>query len=166
MSKWVCSVYDCWGSLLWRADDALLYIRRLHTVGCGVNRRRWLVRSYGSSHGNYNCQRGCKQGHIKCVVIHAHYKLHTEYMAESVNMSCQDERENGLNKAYPYGKQAQVQCINLAWMNEIGKRMWHKVYKENNTLGNCRRPPFVQTMRTNSVLTTYFPYKITTIYIQ
>jgi hypothetical protein len=24
-------------------------------------------------------------------------------------------RENGLNKDYPYGKQAQVQCINLAW---------------------------------------------------
>jgi hypothetical protein len=32
-------------------------------------------------------------------------------------------RENRLNKAYPwYGKQA--------WMNEIGKEMWHKVYKE------------------------------------
>ena len=27
-------------------------------------------------------------------------------------------------------------------------------------------PPFGQTMRTNSVLTTYFPYNITTIYIQ
>ena len=39
-------------------------------------------------------------------------------------------RENGLNKAYPYGKQAQVQCISLAWMNEIGKKMWHKVYKQ------------------------------------
>jgi hypothetical protein len=83
-------------------------------------------------------------------------------------LSCQDERENGLNKAYPYGKQVQVQYLNLAWMNEIGiKRMWHKVYKENKTLGSCRRPPpFGQAMRTNSVLTTYFPYKITTIYIQ
>ena len=31
-------------------------------------------------------------------------------MAESINsLSCQDERENGINKAYPYGKQAQVQ---------------------------------------------------------
>ena len=28
------------GSLMWRADDALLYLRRLHTFGCGVNRRR------------------------------------------------------------------------------------------------------------------------------
>jgi hypothetical protein len=34
----------------------------------------------------------------------------------------------GLNKAYPYGKQAQVQYINLESMNEIGKIMWHKVY--------------------------------------
>jgi hypothetical protein len=41
------------------------------------------------------------------------------------SLSCQDERENGLNKAYPCGKQAQVQYINLAWMNEIGKKMWH-----------------------------------------
>jgi hypothetical protein len=24
-------------------------------------------------------------------------------------------KEKGLNKDYPYGKQAQVQCINLAW---------------------------------------------------
>ena len=39
-------------------------------------------------------------------------------------------RENGLNKAYPNGKQTQVQYINLAWMNEIGKRMWPKVYKD------------------------------------
>jgi hypothetical protein len=39
-------------------------------------------------------------------------------------------RENGLNKAYPYGKQTQVQYLNLAWMNEIGKKMWHKAYKE------------------------------------
>ena len=37
-------------------------------------------------------------------------------------MSCQDERENRLNKAYPYDKQAQIQYINLAWMNEIGKK--------------------------------------------
>jgi hypothetical protein len=28
------------GSLLWRTDDALLYLRRLHTFDCGVNRRR------------------------------------------------------------------------------------------------------------------------------
>ena len=34
------------------------------------------------------------------------------------------------------------------------------------TLGSCRRPPFGQTLRTNSVLTTYFAYNITTIYIQ
>jgi len=39
-------------------------------------------------------------------------------------------RENGLNKACLYGKQTQVQYINLAWMNEIGKKMWHKVNKE------------------------------------
>ena len=30
------------------------------------------------------------------------------------SMSCQNERENGINKAFPYGKQAQVQYINLA----------------------------------------------------
>ena len=58
------------------------------------------------------------------------------------SMSCQDERENGINKAFPYGKQAQVQYINLAWMNEICKRMWHNVYKENKTNGSCRRPFF------------------------
>ena len=39
-------------------------------------------------------------------------------------------RENGLNKAYSYGNQTQVQCINLAWMNEIGKKWWHNVYQE------------------------------------
>jgi hypothetical protein len=32
-------------------------------------------------------------------------------------------RENGLNKAYPYRKQAQVQYINLDGINEIGKKM-------------------------------------------
>jgi hypothetical protein len=77
-------------------------------------------------------------------------------------LSCQDERENGLNKAYPYDKQAQIQYINLAWMNEIGK----KNLRINKSWEVVTGPPFGQSMRTNSVLTTYFPYKITTIYIQ
>jgi len=44
--------------------------------------------------------------------------LHTGYNGGKYkrSLSCQDERENGLNEAYPYGKQAQV-------MNEIGKNM-------------------------------------------
>jgi hypothetical protein len=65
-------------------------------------------------------------------------------MAESINIVCHVKMKgkNGLNKAYPYRNQAQVQYINLAWINEKGKRMWHKVYKENKTVGSCRRPPF------------------------
>ena len=112
------------GSLLWRANDALLYPHRLHTFDCGVNRHRWLVRSCGSSHGNYTQD------------THGGRYKHS--------FSCQDERGNRLNKAYPYRNQAQVQYINLAWINEKGKRMWHKVYKvkENTTLGSYRRPPF------------------------
>ena len=54
-------------------------------------------------------------------------------MAESMkfkrSLFCQGKGTR-LNKTYPYGKQAQVQYINLEWMNEIGKKMWHKVYKE------------------------------------
>jgi hypothetical protein len=38
-------------------------------------------------------------------------------------------RENGLSKANHCRKQSQVQCIDIAWMNEIGKQMWHKVCK-------------------------------------
>jgi hypothetical protein len=58
---------------------------------------------------------------------------YTQDMAEStntlfVNNAMSTGRENGLNKAYLYGKQAQVQYINLEWTNEIGKKMWHKVY--------------------------------------
>jgi hypothetical protein len=138
-------VYDCWGSLLWRADDALLYLRRLHTFGCGVNRRRWLVRSYGSSHGNYIRLTGPQTGpHKVWDNTHAHYITHRIHMAESINIVChvKMKRKNGLNKAYPYRNQAQVQYINLAWINEKGKRMWHKVYNENKTLGSCRCPPF------------------------
>jgi hypothetical protein len=56
-----------------------------------------------------------------------------EEMAESMkfkrSLFCQGKGTR-LNKTYPYGKQAQVQYINLEWMNEIGKKMWHKVYKE------------------------------------
>ena len=46
-------------------------------------------------------------------------------MAGSINtlFVMSRERENGLNKAYPKGKQTQVQYINLARMNEIGKKM-------------------------------------------
>ena len=56
-------------------------------------------------------------------------------MAESINTLFVNNvmstgRENGLNKAYPDGKQTQVQYINLVWMNKIGKKMWHKVNKE------------------------------------
>ena len=58
------------------------------------------------------------------------------------SLSCQDERENGLNKDYPYRNQAHVQYIHLGWINENGKRMWHKVYEQNKTLGSCRRPLF------------------------
>jgi hypothetical protein len=58
---------------------------------------------------------------------------YTQDMAEStntlfVNNAMSTGRENGLNKAYLYGKQAQVQYINLEWTNEIGKKMWHKAY--------------------------------------
>jgi hypothetical protein len=109
-------VYDCWGSLLWRADDALLYLRRLHTFGCGVNRRRWLVRSYGSSHGNYIRLTGPQTGpHKVWDNTHAHYITHRIHMAESINIVChvKMKRKNGLNKAYPYRNQAQVQYINL-----------------------------------------------------
>ncbi len=140
----VCSPPSMVCSPLWCADDALLYIRRLHTFGCGVNRRRWLVRSYGSSHDNYNRQQGRKPGHTKCEVIHMRTMNYTKgCMAESINTVCHVKMKgkNGLNKAYSYRNQAQVQYINLTWMNEIGKRMWHKVYKENKTLGSCRRPP-------------------------
>ena len=58
---------------------------------------------------------------------------YTQDMAEStntlfVNNAMSTGRENGLNKAYLYGKQAQVHYINLEWTNEIGKKMWHKAY--------------------------------------
>ena len=43
-------------------------------------------------------------------------KLHTgiTWRKYKHSLSCQDERENGLNKAYPYRNQAQVQYINVA----------------------------------------------------
>jgi hypothetical protein len=53
---------------------------------------------------------------------------YTQDIAEStitlfVNNVMSTGRENGLNKAYPYGKQGQVQYLNLESMNEIGKKM-------------------------------------------
>ena len=46
-------------------------------------------------------------------------------MAESINVVCHVKMigKNGLNKAYPYRNQAQIQYINLACINEKGKRM-------------------------------------------
>jgi hypothetical protein len=46
-------------------------------------------------------------------------------MAESINTLFVMSRggENGFSKAYHYRKQAQVQYINIARMNEIGKKM-------------------------------------------
>jgi hypothetical protein len=67
-------------------------------------------------------------------------------------------RENGLNKAYLYGKQAQVQYINLEWTNEIGKKMWHKAYTVVPPVKNNEG-------RTLSWPCKLFPYKLT-IYIQ
>jgi hypothetical protein len=50
-------------------------------------------------------------------------------------------RENGLNKAYPNGKQTQVQYINLAWMNEIGKKCDTRFTRRNKN-GNVVVPHF------------------------
>ena len=79
----LCYVNDsrlgAWGLLRWSADDAILYIRRLHTFGCDVNRRRGLVRFYVSSHGNNSRQRGRKQGHIKCEITHMRTINYTQY---------------------------------------------------------------------------------------
>ena len=129
-------------------------------------KRRWLVGYSGSSHGNYAVT-GQQTGPHKCEVTHMRTinYLHTGCMAESINtlFVVSRGRENGLNKVYPYRKQAQVQYINLAWRNAIGKTNVTQFIRRNKDGTVVAPPPSLgQTMRTNFILTMQtFPYKIT-----
>jgi hypothetical protein len=89
-------------------------VYRLHSTGATPNNHRQqrtypttaTIDTIDSERPVYTNKGNNKITELRTILPHGEKYKHS--------LSCQDERENGFNKAYPYRNQAQVQYINLA----------------------------------------------------